>query len=355
MEGLRGCAVFLVFLVHYVTLIDPWITKHSALHSIAGALHAIGNTGVDLFFVLSGYLIYGSLISRPQNFMRFMLRRVERIYPTFVVVFMVYVALSFVLPEQSKIPSSVFTGTMYLIQNFLLLPGIFPIKPIITVAWSLSYEMFYYLAIPLVIVAFRLRRRSALWRVSFFATVAAAIIIYCAAYEGHIRLIMFVSGIFVYEAIKGRLIPIPGSALALSAVAIGMLTTLLPVAGPGEYTLKISILFVSLSVLCLSCFGQSGGRLASMLSWAPLRWFGNMSYSYYLLHGLALKAGFLALAGFAPVVERGPLFFWALMPAMFAWTLIPTSLLFLLVERPFSLTPRHARTESRESSSTLHP
>jgi peptidoglycan/LPS O-acetylase OafA/YrhL len=80
-----------------------------------------------------------------------------------------------------------------------------------------------------------------------------------------------------------------------------------------------------------------------------------MSYSYYLLHGLALKAGFLALAGFAPVVERGPLFFWALMPAMFAWTLIPTSLLFLLVERPFSLTPRHARTESRESSSTLHP
>src|SRR5262244_2354960 len=68
MEGLRGFAVFLVFLVHYVTLIDPWIASASSLASFARALHSIGNAGVDLFFVLSGYLIYGSLISRYQPF-----------------------------------------------------------------------------------------------------------------------------------------------------------------------------------------------------------------------------------------------------------------------------------------------
>ena len=105
MEGLRGLAIFLVFLVHYVTLMEPWIVTQSTLRSIATALHTIGNTGVDLFFVLSGYLIYGSLITRPQRFGRFMARRIERIYPTFAVVFVIYVGLSFLLPAQSKIPA----------------------------------------------------------------------------------------------------------------------------------------------------------------------------------------------------------------------------------------------------------
>jgi exopolysaccharide production protein ExoZ len=168
MEGLRGFAVFLVFLVHYVTLVKPWIATESSLLAFSSTLHTIGNTGVDLFFVLSGYLIYGSLISRPQNFVRFMSRRVERIYPAFIAVFIIYVLLSFNFPAENKIPIPAYEGMIYLVQNFLLLPGLFPIEPMITVAWSLSYEMFYYLAIPLVIVIFRLRDSSVILRVSFF-------------------------------------------------------------------------------------------------------------------------------------------------------------------------------------------
>ena len=61
MEGLRGFAVFLVFLVHYVTLVKPWMVHGSALDLFGNLLRSIGSTGVDLFFVLSGYLIYGSL------------------------------------------------------------------------------------------------------------------------------------------------------------------------------------------------------------------------------------------------------------------------------------------------------
>ena len=57
MEGLRGFAVVLVFLTHYATLSAPWVTDGSALASVMRAGHAIGNSGVDLFFVLSGYLI----------------------------------------------------------------------------------------------------------------------------------------------------------------------------------------------------------------------------------------------------------------------------------------------------------
>jgi peptidoglycan/LPS O-acetylase OafA/YrhL len=90
MEGLRGFAVLLVFLVHYVALISPWITKNSQLDRILVAIHTIGNAGVDLFFVLSGYLIYCSMMGRPQGAMRFLRRRVARIYPAFCVVFGLY-------------------------------------------------------------------------------------------------------------------------------------------------------------------------------------------------------------------------------------------------------------------------
>lgn len=87
MEGMRGFAVFLVFLVHYATLVDPWIAAAPGLQALAKALHTIGNTGVDLFFVLSGYLIYGSLLSRPSTMRRIIFRRIERIYPAPIAVF----------------------------------------------------------------------------------------------------------------------------------------------------------------------------------------------------------------------------------------------------------------------------
>ena len=60
MEGLRGIAVFLVFLVHYSSLISPWL-KYDTIH-IASFIHSAGQIGVDLFFVLSGFLIYGTII-----------------------------------------------------------------------------------------------------------------------------------------------------------------------------------------------------------------------------------------------------------------------------------------------------
>ena len=54
MEGLRGIAVFLVFLVHYSALIKPWVGGESTF--LANLIHGLGNIGVDLFFVSWSYL-----------------------------------------------------------------------------------------------------------------------------------------------------------------------------------------------------------------------------------------------------------------------------------------------------------
>lgn len=339
MEGMRGFAVFLVFLVHYVSSVQPWIGQHSSSQSLFVALHTVGNAGVDLFFVLSGYLIYGSLISRNQNFLRFVSRRVARIYPTFVAVFVLYLGLSFVFPTESKIPSSFQAGLVYLVENLLLLPGIFRLEPVIAVAWSLSYEMFYYVACPLVITVLGLRSRSSIWRMRLFFFLAVVGIIYFVEYGGHIRLVMFVSGILVYESLKIGRAPIPSSVYAWSALPIGLLGMLLPTAGQVGDAAKVSILFVSLFTVCVSCFGNPVSSIAKTFSWTPLRWLGNMSYSYYLIHGFALKVGFLALSMVSHPGAKGATFFWILLPPMFLLTIVSAIILFLLIERPFSLTP----------------
>jgi peptidoglycan/LPS O-acetylase OafA/YrhL len=63
-----------------------------------------------------------------------------------------------------------------------------------------------------------------------------------------------------------------------------------------------------------------------------------MSYSYYLLHGLTLKAGFLVLNRLLPGQGSGDVLFWVLLPVMFAATLATSALLFIVIERPMSLT-----------------
>jgi len=149
MEGLRGLAVALVFGVHFSTLSTPWQTAGWDRVAL-DILHTIGNAGVDLFFVLSGYLIYGHLMRRPPPFAAYMARRIQRIYPAFLAVFLLYLLLAWRMPDAGKLPDDGSLGG-YLLANLLLLPGVFPIEPLITVAWSLSYEMFFYLVMPLII------------------------------------------------------------------------------------------------------------------------------------------------------------------------------------------------------------
>lgn len=345
MEGLRGFAVLLVFFVHYVSLVKPWIAQDLGLLTFAEALGRIGNSGVDLFFVLSGYLIYGSLMKRYQPFLPFLARRIERIYPVFTATFAAYMALSLLFPAENKIPSPAIDGVIYLIQNFLLLPGLFPIRPMITVAWSLSYEMFYYLAIPLLVAALNLRERSSGWRVRLFLVIAVSFAIVTAITGGPVRMIMFISGILLFEALNHSELRASNTA-GVIALLVGLVGMLLP-EDPAGTALSVSILFVALFVLCLACFRKPTAPLPQAFSWDPLRWLGNMSYSYYLAHGLALHAGFLVLSQVVPPTgEQAPLF-WLLLPPMLALTLATSIPLYLLIERPFSLALRPTRSAPR--------
>jgi exopolysaccharide production protein ExoZ len=342
MEGLRGFAVLLVFFVHYVDQIKQWLPQEGFAAAVASAMEHIGHSGVDLFFALSGYLIYGSLLSRAQPFLPYIARRIQRIYPVFTAVFVLYIGLSLLFPDENKIPSPVSAGAIYLMQNYLLLPGLLPIRPMISVAWSLSYEMFYYLAAPVLLAALGLRRRSSSWRVAAFIAIGVGLAAATAVLGGPARLIMFVCGIVLFEAIQHSRLTASSLAGVIALIA-GLACMLLPIADPAGLTVKTVILSVAFFVVCLACFGTPQATLPRAFSWLPLRWLGNMSYSYYLAHGLALKGAFLALSTIMPPGGDQPAMFWLLLPPMLAVTLLASAPLFLWVERPFSLAPRRKR------------
>jgi exopolysaccharide production protein ExoZ len=334
MEGIRGFAVFLVFLVHYVTLIDPWLTKSSTTKIISTHMRSIGNIGVDLFFVLSGYLIYGMLIRKKIPFRYYIVRRIQRIYPTFTFVFVIYLFLSLAFPSESKIPNGLY-GLLFVIQNYFLLPGLFDIPAIITVAWSLSYEFFYYLFIPLLIGLLRLREWRWEARAALFFCASIILFAYFASYGGHIRLLMFISGILLFEVTEHNKIdkvpPIGIPALVL-AIASVILLNAFRANGWWQYAL----LFVLFFVFCLDCF-SSDGLASKIFKFSPMRWLGNMSYSYYLIHGLTLKFVFILLATVYAPHEADDWVFWVGLPVAFIVTLIPSAFLFVFIEKPYSL------------------
>lgn len=343
MEGLRGLAVFLVFLVHYVTLVMPWVPEGSVLMTVAHRLHAMGNVGVDLFFVLSGYLIYGTLVSRRQRYRDFIWRRVVRIYPAFLAVFVLYLGLSLVFPAESKIPSGTVPALAYLGANLLLLPGLAPITPMITVAWSLSYEFFYYLVMPGVVWVLALRARSPRWRLGFFTGAAALGLLVFGSLGGPIRLWMFVPGILLHEWLQLRPDSRRRSGIGLGALLAALVLAGLSSQGGLQQILKLAAIGLLFMVVCHASFTDPAGWLARGLSFTPLRWLGNASYSYYLIHGLALKALFMVAASWWPGAEGAmPGMFWLCLPLAFAVSCGPALVLFLAIERPYSLAPGRA-------------
>lgn len=341
MEGLRGLAVTLVFLVHYVTLLEPWLPSQGGTHDLASGLRSIGHAGVDLFFVLSGFLIYGTLIVKDKPFLPYIWRRIERLYPTFLVVLAIYLFLSILFPNESKLPNELFPAANYLLANLLLLPGVFEIAPIITVAWSLSYEMFFYLVIPLIISCLRLRSWSQFQRMALFLSIAALIMALNLFHAFYVRIAMFAAGMLLWDSLSVGLPKLDKVGLWALAIGILCIYTLHDSDLPG--VLRYVVLFVTFYLLCAACLGQRGVAYR-WFCWRPMRWLGNMSYSYYLIHGLTLKAGFLLLGRMLPP-DPSQYLFWILLLPMFSATLLMGAGLFVIVERPISLESRRSRKD----------
>jgi peptidoglycan/LPS O-acetylase OafA/YrhL len=162
-----------------------------------------GALGTDAFFLLSAFLLCQSLRD-GSTWKAAVRRRVIRIYPGFVAMLGLCLVLMPVVPQASKIPQDPAVAFLYVLANFLLLPGLLPFAPIVTVAWSLSYVFFGYLLIG---ILHRLihawgqtaMQRSTLWLLS-------VILLGGAAYQmdsEYGRLVFFPLGALLAEVLPG--------------------------------------------------------------------------------------------------------------------------------------------------------
>ena len=151
-DGLRGIAVLLVLVWHFIGAVLPPTT---GLSKIIGALFTFGRTGVDLFFVLSGFLIIGILADQkdsPNYFRVFFARRALRILPPYAMLLIAFWALSALLGETyyfgSQIPwwsYATFTQNWYIIKLNGWGPGA------ASVTWSVAIEEQFYIVFPIIV------------------------------------------------------------------------------------------------------------------------------------------------------------------------------------------------------------
>jgi len=345
MEGLRGFAVTLVFLQHYAVQSQLIGLSPGPASAVAAAFRIYGNLGVELFFVLSGYLIYGTLVRKTPGFVNFMVRRLQRIYPAFLVVFVVALSLTF-FTIPGKLPLEPWRAVAYLAANIALLPGLLPIVAIVTVAWSLSYEMFFYLAAAALVLGTGLSTTPRKRRIAILVLLTGAFVLAsCASVPNFpLRMMPFFAGMLLAEGMGNRVPPWMGWGAPAVAFVASVTHALPDVAGELVQT-------IAFFALCAVCF-RGDGCISALMTWTPLRWLGNMSYSYYLVHGFVVRTAMVMLARVLPF-GLPDWVFWVLMPPLYLGTILASSLLFLAVEKPVSLRPAAGRVKNAGAGSAV--
>jgi len=340
MEGLRGLAVFLVFIQHYFTFGIPFVGNFDILMNFNNKLKIYGNLGVDLFFILSGYLIYGGLLRRRQRFLKFMRRRYERLYPAFLAV-VAPLVMAHLYFNTHKIPTGFISGFWYIILNILMLPGLFPIEPLHGVTWSLSYEMFFYIVLGLGVNFIDLGSWAGRSRIILILGLALLLCVLTMAlgvggenWGMPIRMVAFFAGMLLIELETLRMEYPPVWLIVLFWALLALLQS--------NITMPLYIGFplnaIVFGLVCGKCF-HNDNAFSDVFSWRPIRWLGNMSYSYYLVHG-PVVLGFFAVCSAVGIKVISSAMLWCIMPLAFALTLAPAFVLFVLIERPLSLVPR---------------
>lgn len=146
LQALRACAALLVVLYH-MGLSDYQTRNAYFIH-----FFNFGFSGVDIFFVLSGFIIYYSTTKNPKmTALEFLLRRFIRIFPIYWVAiiatlgaYLISLAYPSLLSSHQLIYDTIKTGNVLFILNSLfLLPFTHP--PLLAVSWTLSFEILFYL------------------------------------------------------------------------------------------------------------------------------------------------------------------------------------------------------------------
>jgi peptidoglycan/LPS O-acetylase OafA/YrhL len=337
LTGLRFVAATAVVFYHYRSQITDLLPAFGALEPITSA----GYLGVDLFFVLSGFILtynYLETFRRIERraYLRFLGFRLARIYPVhlFTILFLALpLWLAVAMGERLSHPENFTTGD--LIQNLLLIHAW--TRPIHVSwnypSWSISAEWFAYLLFPIVAFFIVRLRSAAVLVISALAVFALQAWVSGAFGLGDSALVR-VSGEFLMGCLLGRLF-LTGwrptwtrSWLALAGtvlIVVGLL--LLPALGLDRGW--VVVLFGP-TILALAL---GAGHGDSWLAHRPVVFIGEASYTLYMVHAIVGDTifGLAPMSSFAtePLMLRAGVAAAALLAMLGVATAV-----FIAVERP---------------------
>ncbi len=288
LESVRGLAAFLVVLYH----VPGW---NRALYEVA--IIRNGYLMVELFFVLSGFVIFRTYSTRLHtlgDLARFQFLRFGRLYPVHVLMLLAYVALEalkllaarrFGLHAATSAAFADNDGWAFL-QHLTLLQAIGPLGRAETFnipAWSISVEFYTYLLFG--VLRLVVKERRVLIATGLLLSLISLVMLATGNTAGWQYLMRGVAGFFLGCGIsflaETRRISIPrGGALAATAALVTFLSFKSPHRG------DVAIFgFAALLVLSLVA---DGGTSRGLLAARPFRWLGEISYSLYMTHAIVL-------------------------------------------------------------------
>lgn len=283
LDGLRGYAACLVLLLHlmgavlteYFRVPESLISATSDVPGIAVmAFLAEGHHGVEIFFVLSGFLM-ARLVDGRGRWRDFYARRLRRIYPAFVASLAVAAALYCLSYGWEFKPVD-------LVLN-LVFANAWPGNGIMAynhVSWTLGYELAFYLTLPLVAIVPDRR-----WRIAFAGVAALLLLVFvplplartAALYAG------FMLGCLPDDAIARHVRRVPMAVVVLAYAAV-VTSKAIGWIGAGTFFMVLPPLIA----LLVARVAFDDGAVGRVLSSTPMTWLGRRSYSLYLWHPMVI-------------------------------------------------------------------
>lgn len=289
LDGLRGIAILLVILLHNFKFTNYFF---------------FGWLGVDLFFVLSGYLITDILLRtvESKNFLRnFYMRRVLRILPLYVFVLIICL---YVLPQLiSSIHIDYYQDNQVwfwtFTQNWLFIFKSPIGSPIIMHFWSLAVEEQFYLVWPFIILWVK-KPKPLLW-ISFLMLVAVMILrvvlwrfqIEDLAYDS-LYTFTRIDGICVGCMVALILRVNPGLLekyryiVVLTLAGLNFIIYFLNFNSPARFPYLAFVGYTTFAILfgilLYECITRDSKWIKILFANKPLRFFGRISFGFYVYH-----------------------------------------------------------------------
>ncbi|ACE91427.1 MULTISPECIES: acyltransferase family protein [Rhizobium] len=269
--------------------------------------------GVDLFFIISGFIMWTISDAKPTAPLQFIRNRIQRVLPIYWICTLLFVVAATVSPKNYD--NAVF-GAADIIRSLLFVPyadGTGVVQPVLVPGWTLNYEMFFYTAFCLVL--FLKGRTERLLAITGFLMLCVAIGLfapvtpYSIVYASPL-LLEFLAGIVIAFVMSRADVTSTKLSVALMVLGLVSIAASSFLDKPNGF-IRVLVWGVPSVLIVLGALVAERASLFPKLTW--LKILGDSSYSLYLTHMIAIGVAKLAIyiAGVerwtAPLALRIPL------------------------------------------------